>query len=860
MSFKDQASALKTKIKSSWPYTLAVSVIFLLALWIRIRPSSWVFLSDWGFLPSDFVRFGGNDPWYHMRMVNVLLENYPHRMFFDYMTNYPNGSFVHFGPLFDQMIAIICLILGMGNPSTELVNQVGAYFPAVLGALVVIPVYYLGKTIGGRKTGILAAIIIAFAPGQFLSRSIIGFTDHHVAETLFSTFFIMFFMLAVISSKKNGIRFEHIKNKEWNKLKGPIAYSVMAGVMYSAYQLSWPGATLFELVALVYAVAQYILDNFRKENSDYLGITGIITFFVSLVLILPSVHPEMGFSMYFYSWFHVIAPLGAIVSFAILSFIEREFKKRSLKTYYYPLAILGLCIFGLLALSIVAPSLYSVIVTAPDAIFERKTGGASTIAEATSIFYPYEDFTYERVYDYFTAPAFWASILGIFGLIISLIRKPKSEKLLALIWGLLMLFAIYGQNRFAYYYSANIAVLAAYFGGLVLELVKWGQLEEGFRTSVKSMKDVPNFFKSVKIEQIFVVLAIFVILILPEYNAAIAQSAGTGGPSAPWIESLLWMNSSTPDPGMNYNAIYEEPEEGETFHYPDTAYGVMSWWDYGHWIEAIGHRMPNANPFQAGVGGRRNSIDEENQPGASTFFTAPSEEDATAVLEAIDPDPGKIGARYVISDERMATEIFGAMAAWTLDTSGYNTAIFVGNEYTSIPTMRYYNSMEARLHLFDGTGLKHYRMVHESWALQSVLQSYEIAYKQIFNYYYYNQLDDGDPRAKALLDENSTGYVKIFEYVKGANITGTAAPNETVKISTTIMTTQGRDFGYFQSTTADSNGEYEFTVPYSTTGPISGETQFDTAPISLYVVSYGNTTKSVSVSEEAVLNGEEIKI
>ena len=49
-------------------------------------------------------------------------------------------------------------------------------------------------------------------------------------------------------------------------------------------------------------------------------------------------------------------------------------------------------------------------------------------------------------------------------------------------------------------------------------------------------------------------------------------------------------------------------------------------------------------------------------------------------------------------------------------------------------------------------------------------------------------------------------------------------------------------------------------MPYSTDGPITGETQFDTAPSGPYVLSYGNTTKEVRVSEEAVLIGQEIKI
>ena len=174
---------------------------------------------------------------------------------------------------------------------------------------------------------------------------------------------------------------------------------------------------------------------------------------------------------------------------------------------------------------------------------------------------------------------------------------------------------------------------------MFLGFVKWNRLEESFKANVKSLEDIPEFLKSIKISQVFAVLIILVALILPEYNAAMLYTKGAGNePNGPWMEATVWLRSNTPDPGMDYNAVYEAPRNGELFKYPDTAYGVMSWWDYGHYIETIGHRMPNANPFQAGIGGRRGSINEENQPGAATFFTAQSEEEASSVLEAIDPD------------------------------------------------------------------------------------------------------------------------------------------------------------------------------------------------------------------------------
>ncbi len=320
---------------------------------------------------------------------------------------------------------------------------------------------------------------------------------------------------------------------------------------------------------------------------------------------------------------------------------------------------------------------------------------------------------------------------------------------------------------------------------------------------------------------------------------------GSSDPNDYWLEACTWLKSNTPDPGMDYNAIYDAPKTGESFQYPSTAYGVMSWWDYGHFIEVIGHRLPNANPFQAGIGGRRVSLSEPNLPGAATFFTAQSEEEANKVLEAVDPRPDKAGARYIMSDERMATEIFMAMPEWTLDTVGYFKSYWVGTGYQYLPSTRYYNSMESRLHIFDGNGLKHYRMVHETMAAQTS----EVGYKQVYNY-----LFEGN------VPEVNTGYVKIFEYVKGANVTGTASPNETVKLSTKIVTGQKRAFEYSQSTTSDSNGRFVLTVPYSTEGPISGETQFDSAPSGPYKLSYGSTTKEVRVSEESVLKGEEVKI
>lgn|GEM_PF-4856893 len=56
------------------------------------------------------------------------------------------------------------------------------------------------------------------------------------------------------------------------------------------------------------------------------------------------------------------------------------------------------------------------------------------------------------------------------------------------------------------------------------------------------------------------------------------------------------------------------------------------------------------------------------------------------------------------------------------------------------------------------------------------------------------------------------------------------------------------------------DGTYIFEVPYSTTGPIPDETNFDTRPTGPYSITAGNKTKTVDVAEQDVLNGGTITV
>ena len=99
----------------------------------------------------------------------------------------------------------------------------------------------------------------------------------------------------------------------------------------------------------------------------------------------------------------------------------------------------------------------------------------------------------------------------------------------------------------------------------------------------------------------------------------------------------------------------------------------------------------------------------------------------------------------------------------------------------------------------------------------------------------------------------TTGFVKIFEYVKGARIEGTApAGVKYVTIETRVKTNQGRVFLYEQKCKV-VNGHYEFIVPYAqnTTYPVKP---------SPYVIKAGKVVESLTISDKDVEQGRTIVV
>ena len=851
--------------KSSLIYGTILALIFGLSLYIRAAlPYDSVFT-------ALFVKFGGNDPWYTMRLVENTLHNLPHRIYFDPFTYYPHGTSVNWAPLFDYLLAVIIWLIGLGNPFATLgqhgIEVIGAWYPAVLGALTVLPVYFIGKELWGRNAGILSAALIAILPGQFLSRSLLGFTDHHAMETLFSTIAILFIILAIKTAKKNKITFQSILEKDWTSLKIPMIYSFFGGLFLGSYYLAWMGASLFIFVLIIYAVVQYVLDHVRGVSTDYLCIIAVPVFIIPLVMIAPV--PYIG-SLTGISFISLLLGIAVFLILSALSFLM-HYKK--INPYGYPIAILAVAVISIAILSALSLPIYSKIIGALHVFIPSES--SLTIAEVHGmhIFSQYTGkFTDGEAWRWFTTP-FFIAFAAFPWIGYNIAKKFRAEEILILVWSVVMLFACFGQNRFAAYYAVNVALLCGFVSWKIIEFV-WlkgagdvvekagvkikGKTKGGAGVEKAKPKKAHNSEKSPEMEKvkrylrpelIITCLIIGLVVFFPPLNTSLATAKYGGGPTNDWFESLSWMRNNTPDTGVDYYAPYDRPPINETtgriedYNYPESAYSVISWWDYGHWITRIARRIPVANPFgQQGIGGPY----QGNDPGACVFFVTTNVSEANNVADALD-------VRYVVTDFMMADAFnvfynkFNAMTVWFGDTGGYYTQVDDPDKGPQItPSTKYFSTMVARLHIFDGRGvaleefylepLRHYRLIHES------------------------------PSNIIVMGGQPIKYVKVFEYVKGAKIKGTAPIGSLVEIATNVSTNRGREFIYAERMM--SNGTYEFTVPYSTEGPIDGGTNFDVFA-SPYTVSVGYVTnatvawteeKEVNVPEEAVMEGKTITV
>src|SRR5918996_3783103 len=419
-----------------------------------------VFLFDAVFT-SRGVNYQDSDAWYHIRLIENLTRNYPHRASVDPYLG-ADAPVVAVPLLFDLAVGGLAWLLGLSAPSTRTIEVVAALVPPVLGALTTVPVFFIGARLFDRRTGLLAAALLAIIPGQFLARSVVGFTDHHVAEAFLTAVTILTCLRAL----------------DTDTFRRRLAGAGLTGAALSAYLMAWSGGALLVFVLCAWGATQYIVDDFHRTTADRVVPVLLPALSIAAVVLLGFQDRNLWrFAI------QVTAVLAGVVFVAAMAGRPGGVCAPAAP----PGALLACAIIvvvgGALLFSLLARDLTGRILTDLERFRPGRTG--LTVSEVRPLLLMTGSPSFGVPYAVF-GPAFFVGLPALGWLAWRAARTAPPRLVLLVVWSTLMYVATLGQNRFGYYLNLNLALLTGWACALALA---WGRAPPRV---IRSRPDTPR--------------------------------------------------------------------------------------------------------------------------------------------------------------------------------------------------------------------------------------------------------------------------------------------------------------------------------------------------------------------------------
>lgn len=581
-----------------------VACAFLLVLFLNayFNLTSGVALNEDGTTVEEKFYLAGPDPYYNMRLVVKTMENGTYPFIggahggLDPLLNYPLGGTGGRPPLFNMLTIGVGKFLTLFMDETDAIGYAMQFLPALYGALLVIPVYFIGKLIFNRKVGIISALFIALIPIHLSSGhgSAYSLYDHDSFILLLSTTSLMFLIMSL---------------KEKNVRKSVIL-ATFSGVFVAAVTMTWVSSQYIYAVIAVYGIVQMIMDIFTKRISVHVVRSILIPLFTGYILSFPILWVKYGLSLSV----HFFIP----VAVAIFSIIYLWIGKKNIPWIISIPSIAGIGAIGLGFLYLIRNTTNPFLMPLTrisDVVFGRGIYGSKvslTIAEAVP-------FDLSRTAMSF-GPAFyllgWAGFLYLIYLYYK--KKWPREYMMMITWFAIEIWLVSIAGRFL----NDLVPLMAILGSSIL----WITLVKiDFSSMIKTIKGLGSGWygikKGIKIRHIVGVFFIVLFVMFPNswlaFDASLpstmkqefqtpTQKLGAFGlglyTEKYWTEAFTWLK--------NQNKGINETEKP----------AFVSWWDYGFYCVAIGKNPTVADNFQEGI------------PAAANLHTSENERQATAVL------------------------------------------------------------------------------------------------------------------------------------------------------------------------------------------------------------------------------------
>jgi dolichyl-phosphooligosaccharide-protein glycotransferase len=516
------------------------------------------------------VAFLETDAWYHVRLTENQVRNFPWRVTMDPYAA-PAGQFVPIAPLFDTITSTIVVILHGREPSTDSVERVAAVMPPIYGTLTVMVVWALGRRLFDRRAGLIGAALLAVLPGHFMDRTMLGFVDHHALEALLATTVLLTLVHGTAQRTRSGAAF--------------------AGLSLALYLLAW-GSGAF-LVAIVGAWLLIFIPLSRRDDLAHVATVVAVASLIALLFVLAIQDPAMhryGSQVLGTAGLGVFALATAAV--AATRHLARWGHVALVAFVAVVLIAVGMSVTA--TGDLLAQVLTDVRRLAPD---PARMG----VLEARPLFLYSGTWSWAQPWTFFRT-GFFIGAIALVPFAITIWRHRRAGDLLLFVFTLATLIATIGQNRFGYYLVPACAVLG---GWLAKELLDWGGVPHVDNRTPTPRTTLP-FAREVA------VVAVAGAMFAPNLAPGVLLAERTASFPPYWRETMQWLHDNTPPPF---------PLVGEDYYfarYSDGAnlvptYTVMSWWDQGYWITQRARRVPVANPTQ------------ERAVNAARFYTATDE-------------------------------------------------------------------------------------------------------------------------------------------------------------------------------------------------------------------------------------------
>ena len=541
----------------------------------------------------------GPDPYYNMRAIRWTIQDghYPLGLA-DPLLEYPMNIVRNAGsgvrpPLMNAMAIGFHIPLTLIMPDMDALGFSMQFLPALFGALLVFPVYYLGKELLNWKAGLIAAFFVAIIPIHLASGHGTAFTlfDHDALVLLIFAFIYLFYIRS-IKSKSNLVG---------------ILYALLSGIAISAMIMLWVEAVYTYAVLFIFFVIQ-VIANILLKNHDMRFIRNTIIAWGSGYLIALPVN--------LVSWHFVfradtcLVITGFAAALGIYCYIIKKLKT----PWIVSLPVLGcLAAIGLLIIRFMPTMpLLAGFSDMARMLFGSGFYGSQTsltIAEAST-------FNMSRwVMSFGPSLYLIALVCGLPYMLYRWFRTKRYDFFFILVWFIVTTYLNTIAGRFINDYIPLVAVLSALFVYLVVEKVNYKKM-------IKTIRDVGGLHgirKGVRSYHVMGVLFIVFIVIMPNtymaFDAAIpanslqkfGKSDSTFGLSTYkelyWTEALAWL--------ANQDTAIKDFSKRP---------GFISWWDYGFQEVAVGDHPTVADNYQRGI------------ECAANFQTAASEKEAISVL------------------------------------------------------------------------------------------------------------------------------------------------------------------------------------------------------------------------------------